>query len=140
MPVSTEKFIRDAASRNWSRQQTREALGISEWKFRSICAVLPDVKWPAIGRSEGHRRVYASRKGVYPEGLQLSRDKAVQSMRDNYTYEAFGQRGTINQLAHLSPVPAGTIRRRISRGMSPADAFTKPPIPCGDRPKVRRKK
>lgn len=140
MPLTTEEFIRDAAARNWSRRQTFQALGISLWKFRAICDALPDVDWPAVGRSEGHLRDYATRKGIDPEHLQRCRDKAIQSARDKYTYEVFGRRGTINQLAHLSPVPAGTIRRRISRGMSPADAFTKPPMACSDRPKVRRKK
>ena len=140
MPLSTEEFIRDAAGRNWSRQQTFQALGISEWKFRAICAALPDVVWPAVGRSEGHLRDYATRKGIDPEHLQRSRDKAIQSARENHTYEVFGQRGTISQLAHLAPVPACTIRRRINEGMSPADAFTQPPMSHADRARKRHKK
>jgi hypothetical protein len=138
MPLSTEEFIRDAAARNWSRQQTCQALEISASKFRAICDALPDVIWPAVGRSEGHLRDYATRKGIDPEHLQRSRDKAIQSARDKHSYEVFGRRGTINQLAHLSPVPAGTIRRRISRGMPPVEAFTNPPMSCADRPRKRQ--
>lgn len=140
MPLSTEEFIRDAASRNWSRLQTREALGICRYKFDAICEAMPDVKWPANGCSMGHQRGQESRRGYDPEILQRSRAKAIEKVREMHSYDVFGQRGTINQLAHLSNVTAATIRRRIRNGMSPVDAFTNPAMPRDDRARMRGKK
>jgi hypothetical protein len=130
--MTTEEFIRDCAARNWSRIQTREALGIKRRKFQTILEVLPDIKWPGPGRSAANYQAYEALRGQCSPARRaaLIRNRKMAAVA---TYEVAGRVGTIDELAVHSPVSAGTIRRRLNLGVPPEQAFTMPATPLRKR-------
>jgi hypothetical protein len=130
--MTTEEFIRDCAARNWSRTQTHQALGISRPKFNLILEHMPDVKWPAPGKSAANYQAYREARGQCSPARRaaLIRNRKMAAVA---TYEVDGRVGTVDELAVHSPVSAGTIRRRLSLGVPPEQAFTKPATPLRER-------
>lgn len=131
--MNTEEFIRDAARRNWSKTQTREALGMCREKFWAILAAMPPIEWPKPGTSEGNKRGAASKRGVHYPKLCAHLEKARARRRERATHEVCGVRGTIEEFAATAKVSASTIRRRVNAGMSIEQAMELPPTPINHR-------
>lgn len=133
--LNTEQFIRTRASMGWSREMVREALGISDMKFRAIVAAVPDAKWPKNGQSVDRKRYYESLKGQpCPPGRAeaLRRGREVQRERMS-VHELCGVRGTVTELCKLwgeyVTVDRSTVQRRLNAGVNKYDAFFGPATP-----------
>ena len=123
--MNTEDFIRDAASRGWSKTQTREALGLGTQKFWMILRAMPPLEWASRGRTAGNKRGNASRH-ISP--AILSALERARSSRRSKALVTWGERsGTIEELAEFAPVSARTIRRRLTAGWSIDRAFSDQP-------------
>lgn len=131
--MTTEQFIKDCAARGWSRALTAQELGISARKLRVMLEHLPGIEWPAPNKSILQRQSHESRRG---QCSPANREALLKARRAQIpeTYEINGRVGTVDELAKFAPVPAVTIRRRMSNGIDPALAFTQPPTP----PHLRR--
>lgn len=131
--MSTEQIIRECAALGWSRAQTCERLGISARKLRVILELLPDIEWPAPNKSVLQRQSFESRRGFCSPANRAALLKARRAQIPEQ-YEINGRTGSVQELAKYAPVPATTIRLRLSKGIEPAQAFTDPPTP----PHLRR--
>jgi hypothetical protein len=129
--VNVEKFIRDAAKRQWSRQQTREALEMGAAKFNAILECLPDVIWPAAGRSIAHQRAHQQRRGIDTPALKRAREIHQAKRREQLMEQTNG----LHALVKNSPVHRNTVRNRVARGMSLEQALTMPAM----APSARRR-
>lgn len=139
--VDTEAFIRDRAAMGFSREMVRESLGIKDHKFRQILSVLPDVEWPAAGKSVGRKLYYDSIKGQCPEWKL----KALQ--RGRVTREAkwpvftiCGITATLTVHCHswadYIGVSRSQVDRRLRDGWALYDAFFTPSTPRSERLKI----
>lgn len=127
--MNTEAFITDAASRGWSKTQTRQALNMSTYKFWAILAAMPPLEWAGRGHTLGNKLGNANKR-VTPAILDaVARARA--SRRDKALHTWNGHTGTVEELAPFSPASARTIRRRLAAGLSVDEAFgAKPKIEC----------
>lgn len=133
MALSTEEFIRDAAARNWSRTQTRQALDISRWKFAAILDAMPPLEWAAKGKSLGHLLSNESRRGSCTPGLRMAVERAIAARKSLHSHVVDGVRGSIEEHAERSSVSASTVRRRMKAGMSIQQALSTGPTPFAMR-------
>lgn len=131
--MTTEEYIKAAAERNWSKTQTREALGMCREKFWLILKTMPQLDWAGPGRSHGHRLDQESRRGLSTPKVEAALSIARRRRYELHTHEVNGVRGTIEELAEKSQVSASTVRRRLKSGMSLERALTAPCTPCGQR-------
>lgn len=129
--MNTEQFIRESAARGLSRRATRLALGLGPWVFREMISVMPDIEWPARGRSVDNARANQQKRGHCSEAVAKSIAAARQARRERHIHTVGGHTGLIEELVNLipSPVSASTVRRRISAGMDLEAALTTPPTP-----------
>lgn len=139
--INTEAFIRDRAAMGYSREMVRETLGIPDHKFRQILTVLPDVEWPAPGKSLGRKLYYETLKGQCPDyKLQaLKRGRATREAKWA-TYRMCGVTATLTVhyqawAEHVS-VSRSQVDRRVQAGWSLYDAFFAPCTPRSDRLKI----
>ncbi|QSL90474.1 hypothetical protein [Pseudomonas atacamensis] len=135
MTVDVEKFIRDAAARNWSRTQTLEALGICRETFYAMLKAMPPLEWAAPGASLGAKLAHEARRGHCSDALMVHLKGVHARRREKHSHDYNGHRGTIEQLARYSAhgVSASTIRRRMSAGMSLEQAMSLPQTPINRR-------
>ncbi|MDH1009958.1 hypothetical protein N5J43_08220 [Pseudomonas nicosulfuronedens] len=129
--MNTEQFIRDSAARGFSRRATRLALGLGPWVFREMLSLMPDIEWPARGRSVDHMRANSAKRGQCSQALAEALAAARKAHRDRLTHTVGEHTGTIEDLVKLlpSPVSASTVRRRVAEGMNLEQALTTPPLP-----------
>lgn len=134
--MNTEQFIRESAARGLSRRATRLALGLGPWVFREILSVMPDIEWPARGRSVDHMRANAQKRGQCSDALAKALADAREARRNKHVHAVGEHTGLIDELVDLLPctVSASTVRRRIATGMSVEEALTTPSLPSGRRP------
>lgn len=119
-----EAFIRDAASRGWSKSQTAAALGMCKQKFWDLLALLPPFDWAPRGRTLGNRIGNEAKRGChYPKVIAAVR-RAQQARRQQGRLKVHGHTGSVEELAALCTVSARTIRRRLAAGVPPEQAFT----------------
>lgn len=127
--MDVEAFIKDAASRNWSKAQTREALGISRWNFSAMLDAMPALEWAARGKSMGHILSNESRRGHSTPNLRTALEIARAARKALHSHVVNGVSGTIEEHAARSSVSASTIRRRMSDGLSIQEALASGPTP-----------
>ena len=130
---TTETFIKDAASRGWSRTEVCNVLGISWHSLKKVLKQMPDLTWVPGSQSLSRKNSNAQRRGIFTPkqnaALQVARANRLEKM----THEVNGVRGTIKELAKLSAVSASTMRRRMSKGESLESALDRPPAPPNKR-------
>lgn len=138
--MDIEQFIRQAAKRGWSRQMTREQLGISGDKFRAILEVMEPLPWPAQGRSVGHYAARHALRGVCTK-KQLDHLRAVAQVRRERAKRRYGEHeGSIRELAEkVGMVSVATVYRRLREGWDLHDALTKAATPINQRRKQGRR-
>lgn len=127
--LSTEQFIQEAAARNWSKTQTREALGVCRETFCAMLEAMPPLVWPARGKSLGHKLGNEARRGNCSPALRAAAAKAVATRKELRSHTVNGFRGTIEEHAARSSVSASTVRRRMNAGMSITEALATPATP-----------
>ena len=129
--MNTEQFIRESAARGFSRRATRLALGIGPWVFREILSVMPDIEWPARGRSVDNMLANSQKRGQCSAALAGALAGAREARRTKHVHTVGEHTGLIEELVTLipSPVSASTVRRRIAAGMDLETALTTPPLP-----------
>lgn len=130
--MTTEQYIRDAASRGWSKTQTLEALGLCRTTFYAMLEAMPPLEWPAQGKSMGHRLANESRRGNFTTALRVSLERGRAIKKDLHSHTIDGVRGTIEELAAHYGMHASTVRRRM-KFMSLEDALKTPVIPAALR-------
>lgn len=131
--MNTEAEIRDLAARGYSREMTRQTLGIKCHKFRQMLAALPDIRWAAFGATVG-RKLYAdSIRGECPDYKRKSLAKAQAERAVGYTHTVRGVTGSLPALAkHFGVVSYDCARTRIKKeGMTIEQALTTPARPSG---------
>lgn len=128
--VSTEAFIRDAASRGLSKAAVRETLGISRDSFKLILELMPDVAWVGPNQSLGRKLAYEAQRGVCSPARCAALEAARSNLKRLRSHEVDGRVGTINELAAHYPVSANTVRRRMQEGMTLHAALNTPPMPA----------
>lgn len=131
--MNTEQFIAEAAERNWSKQMTREALGVPVEKFEVMLTLIPNLKWPGPGKSLGHQLAYEARRGVDTQHLSEARARGRVKRREQASYSVNGLTGTIEELVKHFTVSPSTVRRRMNSGMTIEQALTLPPTPVSQR-------
>lgn len=129
--MNTEQFIRESAARGLSRRATRLALGIGPWVFREMLSVMPDIEWPARGRSVDNMLANSQKRGQCSAALADALAGAREARRTKHVHTVGEHTGLIEELVTLipSPVSASTVRRRIAAGMDLETALTAPPQP-----------
>lgn len=133
--VSTEVFIRDAASRGLSKAAVRETLGISRYSFDAILELLHDVAWVGPNQSLDRKLANDAQRGVCTPARRAALDAAIVNLKRLRSYEVDGRVGTINELVAHYSVSASTVRRRMQEGMSLHAALNTPPMPVTARRK-----
>lgn len=129
--MTDEEFIRDRAALNWSRNMVCQALDISPWKFREICTAMPDVKWPAPGKSLDARRAAQTRDNA-PTAIGLMSAWPARSEK-SAQYSVGGFTGSLPQVAahwaDFISIGLFTVRRRLKENMSIENALFMPARP-----------
>ena len=130
--ISIEEFIRTRAAMNWSRRMVRDALGVTRYRFETMCQLMPDVKWAPQGMSVGNREADAARRGVSTPKLRESARRAKMARyacARQLTVCSFTGSVTqqIEHWGEFITVSPATIRRRLVNGMSDLDALFLPP-------------
>lgn len=131
----TEAFIKDAASRGWSRTEVCEVLGISWNSLMAMLQLMPGITWVPGSQSLCRKNSNEQRRGIFTPKLKAAQQIAIAKRREKTTHEVNGTRGTIKELAQLSAVSASTVRRRMSMGESLESALSRPPTPPNQRRK-----
>lgn len=131
--MNTEQFIRESAASGFSRRATRLALGLGPWVFREMISLMPDIEWPAPGKSIDHLRANEQKRGQCYPALTAALASARELRREKHLHTVGEHTGLIEELVDLlpSPVSASTVRRRIAAGMSVEAALTTPCLPSG---------
>ncbi|MFK8398128.1 hypothetical protein M2D07_006405 [Pseudomonas sp. BGr12] len=129
--MNTEQFIRESAARGLSRRATRLALGFGPWVFREMLSVMPDIEWPARGRSLDNKLANSQKRGQCSAALADALAGAREARRSKHVHTVGEHTGLIEELVDLlpSPVSASTVRRRVAAGMDLEAALTTPPLP-----------
>lgn len=126
--MDTETQIRDFAARGYSREMTRQTLGIKDHKFRQMVAALPDIEWAAFGTTIGRRLYAESIRGECPDYKRKALAKAQAERAAGYTHTVLGVTGSLPALAkHFGMVSYDCARTRIKKeGMTIEQALTTP--------------
>lgn len=145
--MNIEQQIRILAARGESKAEVRRVLGLSFYKMDLYCSAMPDIKWPAQGKSNGNCRYYESLKEC--PNLPATRSnikKAQAAWREKMAvHEMCGVKGSITQIYNLwseyITVGRQTVTRRLAAGWNLYDALFKPKQPSAlDISKDRRRK
>lgn len=126
--ISTEEFIRSRAAMNWSKTMVRQALQVSDYSFREMCRLMPDVKWPSRNEGVCWREAKANSRGHSTPELRRAAAAARMARYANARQLTAGSfTGSVTQHIHywgpLITVKPVTIRRRLKKGMSDLDAL-----------------
>lgn len=114
------QFVRDSAARGLSKTATRQALGYSWGSFEAALELIGPVDWPSRGCSHLHRLAFErpseARRAAQRSAIAKAREVRSAALRR----EVRGVVGNVAELvAHFGvAVSAGTVRRRISEGMT----------------------
>ncbi|MBM5458689.1 hypothetical protein H8F21_14060 [Pseudomonas sp. P66] len=125
----TETFIKDAASRGWSRNEVCRVLGISWGSLQAILEIIPPLNWVPGNQSLSRRRSNEQRRGFFPPAARAAQLAAIEKRRQDSLLEVRGTRGTMKELAKVWGVSPSTVRRRMNDGQSLEQALTTPPTP-----------
>lgn len=130
--MNIEQQIRLLAARGESKSEVRRILELTHYQMNLYCEAMPDIKWPAQGKSNGNRRYYDSLKEC--PNLPAIRDnikKAQEVWREKMAvHEMCGVKGSITQIYNLwseyITVGRQTVTRRLAAGWGMYDALFKP--------------
>lgn len=139
--IDTEAFIRDRAAMGFSREMVRESLGIKDNKFRQILTVLPDVVWPAPGKSLGRKLYYETLKGHCPEWKRAALERGRATREAKWAvYNLCGVSASLTNhyraWAEYVSVSRSQVDRRVKAGWPLYDAFFAPCTPLAERLKI----
>lgn len=79
--MKIEDQIRACAARNMSKAMTMSVLGITRYKMDLLADAMPDIKWPARGRSLGEIERNASRRGYTTPAILAACERGREAMR-----------------------------------------------------------
>ena len=129
--TNIEEYIRDMASRGFSRWAVSRALGMHWRKFKELLEYLPEMEWVSPQQSWDCLRANQEKNGVkrtMTKGLEKAVAAMMAGRRETYPrYTAFGVTGTLPELAErFGVVSHRSILKRLARGMALEDALTSP--------------
>ncbi len=129
--TNIEEYIRDMASRGFSRRAVSKALGMQSRKFKELLELLPEMDWVPPCQSWDCLRANQEKNGVkrtMTKGLEKAVAAMMAGRRETYPrYTAFGVTGTLPELAErFGVVSHRSILKRLARGMALEDALTSP--------------
>lgn len=129
--MNLEQQIRECASRGYSRDMTRDVLGLGRVHFRQLTARLADVQWPPRGQSLGEREGRACANWWSEARMEVLR-RASQARRETFAVVEFcGRRdsyaGHYATWRDLAEVSYAQFRRRMRNGDNLIDALFTPP-------------
>lgn len=133
--MNTEEFIKDCASRGWSKTQVMETLGLCRRTFVAILEAMPVMEWAPPGKSLAHKLGNEARRGHCSDALRASNARNAEVRRERCRHDVKGLRGTVEELAQHFNISASSVRRRMKDGMTIEEALTTPPTPLALRRK-----
>ncbi|EPG6074696.1 hypothetical protein L4X12_000041 [Pseudomonas aeruginosa] len=135
--TNIEEYIRDMASRGFSRRAVSKALGMQSRKFKELLEYLPEMDWVPPCQSWDRLRADQEKKGrkcPMTEGRLRSIVAARRAAMAKHTrYTAFGVTATLPELvSQFGQVTAATVRMRLAKGMPLEQALASVRSdPCG---------
>ncbi|WP_122341439.1 hypothetical protein [Pseudomonas caricapapayae] len=134
--MSHEEFARQRAADGWSQQNVADALGMSRYKLRLWLEGIAPIQWPKPWESKNAKaavqRLNERRQGCYPEQFRRTYEKSRQTRRANLLTKAFGEVGTIAELATKNGVTVDAVRHRVRQGYRLEHA-----LKCAKQAKIR---
>jgi len=121
MSCATEKFIREAAAKGWSRTMTREHMGLSRPKFQLLLDAMAPVDWPRQGCSVGNQ--LANQANRDHPAIKAARARGLATIRARYARQVGPYYGTMPQLAAQAGMSRAKVQRLMARGKTLAQAL-----------------
>ncbi|EIU1654122.1 hypothetical protein [Pseudomonas aeruginosa] len=127
--TNIEEYIRDMASRGFSRRAVSQALGMRSQKFKELLELLPEMDWVPPRQSWDCLRANQEKKGrkcPMTEGRLRAVTAARRvAMAKHTRYTAFGVTATLPELVRqFGQVTVASVRIRLAKGMPLEQALT----------------